>query len=167
MNRFWQTKSLAQMTQLEWEALCDGCGKCCLHKLLEATDDSGADAPADSDLYMAADETLYYTDVRCQFLDPHSAQCQCYAKRLELVDMCVNITLADLPRIHFMPTSCAYRRLHEGKGLPDWHPLLHGGSQTAMLAAQQSVRNYRTVSELEVDDDDLDLHIVRWPLNDA
>lgn len=160
---FWQHKSLAQMTPQEWEALCDGCGKCCLHKLI---DDSTDDSPADDGLHMNANDVLYYTDVRCDYLDPDSGQCQCYGERLDKVPMCVEITLADLPRIHFMPTSCAYRRLHEGRGLPEWHPLLHGGSQAPMLAARQSVMNYPTISERELQESDFDLRIVSWPLND-
>ena len=163
---FWQHKSLAQMTTEEWEALCDGCGKCCLHKLIDAAPPSN---PLDNNdgLYMSATDELHYTDVRCAYLDPESGQCQCYGERLQKVATCVEITLADLPRIHFMPTSCAYRRLHEGRGLPDWHPLLHGGSQAAMLAARQSVVNYPTISERELAEQDFELRIVSWPLHEV
>ena len=160
---FWLHKTLAEMSIAEWEALCDGCGKCCLHKLVEDVDDA---AETGAGLYMDASERLYYTDIRCAQLDPESGQCQCYAERLETVATCVNITLADLPQIHFMPTSCAYRRLHEGRGLPKWHPLLHNGSQAAMLAARQSVRSHPTISEREIDEDNFELRIVTWPLAD-
>ena len=171
--QFWLHKALAEMTTVEWEALCDGCGKCCLHKLVEdvGAEELGggpghADAHAENGLYMDPAERLYYTDIRCAQLDSESGQCRCYAQRLETVATCVNITLADLPRIHFMPNSCAYRRVHEGRGLPDWHPLLHDGSQAAMLAARQSVRSHPTVSEQDIDEDDFELRIVSWPLGD-
>lgn len=190
---FWLHKALAEMTSAEWEALCDGCGKCCLHKLVEEVDDEssrgnegssegvgegfnggvgegltdGLTEAISEGLYMSATERLYYTDIHCAQLDPNTGHCQCYAKRLETVATCVNITLADLPRIHFMPSSCAYRRLHEGRGLADWHPLLHNGSQAAMLAAGHSVRSYPTMSERDIDEDDFELRIVTWPLSDG
>lgn len=160
---FWQRKSLAQMNHEEWEALCDGCGKCCLHKLLDAADDEPAEDS--NDRHMSADETMYYTDVRCGYLDSATARCSCYAERLEKVADCVNITLKDLPFIHFMPPSCAYRRLHEGKGLPDWHPLLHQGSRAAMEAAQMTVAAYPTIADTQISEDDYELRIVTWPLS--
>lgn len=159
-DKFWQYKSLAAMNEQEWEALCDGCGKCCLNKLLDAANENDSD----EGLYMDASEQLYYTDIRCRYLDPETARCGCYSQRLQKVAECVNITLADLPQIHFMPSSCAYRRLHEGKGLPAWHPLLHGGSQQAMRRAGMSISNHATVSETEISEDDYELRIVTWPL---
>ncbi|MGX5913613.1 YcgN family cysteine cluster protein [Aliidiomarina sp. Khilg15.8] len=158
---FWEDKSLQQMSQTEWEALCDGCGKCCLHKLI----DSDEPAAEGTDGLMHAEESLHYTDVRCRYLDPDTARCGCYAERLDRVPDCVNITLADLPHIHFMPPSCAYRRLHEGKGLPHWHPLLHSGSVAPMQAAGMSITTHRTVSDTQVAEDDYELRIVTWPLN--
>ncbi|RUO26169.1 YcgN family cysteine cluster protein [Aliidiomarina minuta] len=160
---FWESKSLSQMSDSEWESLCDGCGKCCLHKIIDSDEDEPE--ASEADLYMRADETLFYTDVRCRYLDPKNARCGCYTERLERVPDCVNITLADLPYIHFMPPSCAYRRLHEGKGLPSWHPLLHQGSQQAMRDAGMSVSNYVTFSDAEISEDDYGLRIVTWPLN--
>ncbi|MCC5878542.1 MAG: YcgN family cysteine cluster protein [Idiomarina sp.] len=150
------------MNDAEWEALCDGCGKCCLHKLLDE-----APPPADeasTGLYMQADEEVYYTDIRCRYLDPDTARCGCYSKRLEKVAECVNITLADLPQIHFMPSTCAYRRLHEGVGLAEWHPLLHGGSKVPMQQAGIGVPAHNTISETQIDEDDYELRIVTWPL---
>ena len=160
-EKFWQDKSLRDMTSEEWEALCDGCGKCCLHKLV---DEEGAAPEGPSGLHMDAGEQLFYTDIRCRYLDPVTSRCGCYAQRLDKVAECVNITLADLPQIHFMPTSCAYRRLHEGKGLADWHPLLHNGSQQAMRRAGVSVASHPTISETDIDEDDYELRIVTWPL---
>lgn len=160
---FWEDKSLQQMSQTEWEALCDGCGKCCLHKLIDEDNDV-ADTDA-AGLHMHPDEVLHYTDVRCRYLDPDSAHCACYSERLARVPDCVNITLEDLPQIHFMPPSCAYRRLHEGKGLPHWHPLLHDGSVEPMRAAGMSITTHSTVSDAQIDEADYDLRIVTWPLN--
>lgn len=162
-DKFWESKPLAEMNAQEWEALCDGCGKCCLHKLLEATDTNETERNH-SGRYMAASEQLYYTDIRCRYLDPVTARCGCYSQRLQKVAECVNITLADLPHIHFMPSTCAYRRLHEGKGLPEWHPLLHGGSQQPMRRAGMSTSNHATISETEISEDDYELRIVSWPL---
>lgn len=146
---FWQVKTLAEMSDDEWESLCDGCGKCCLHKLVD--EDS-------------SDQTLYYTDVRCGYLDPTSAQCGCYPERLNKVSACVNITLQDLPQIHFMPPSCAYRRLHEGHQLPSWHPLRHGGSKAAMERAGMAISNHSTRCETNTTDEEFELRIATWPL---
>ncbi|RUO19315.1 YcgN family cysteine cluster protein [Aliidiomarina iranensis] len=155
---FWQEKTLAEMSESEWEALCDGCGKCCLHKLLEDRDDVADDAP------MELGEDLHYTNVACQLLDTKAGGCSNYANRHQFVPDCVQLSLAALPTIHFMPPSCAYRRLHEGRGLPSWHPLLHGGSRAAMAAAGMAVTGYATQKDTEcAPEDGL---IVSWPLYD-
>lgn len=170
MAEFWQAKSLEQLTEAQWESLCDGCGKCCLHKLLDADAElieGKTVADADESLFMHAEESMYYTDIRCRHLDPQTARCGCYQTRLEKVPDCVNITLADLPRIHFMPPSCAYRRLHEGRDLPSWHPLRHNGSRAAMIKAGIAVATYSTISDYTISEDHYDLRIVTWPLLDA
>ncbi|RUO59533.1 YcgN family cysteine cluster protein [Pseudidiomarina insulisalsae] len=146
---FWQRKSFAQMTHEEWESLCDGCGKCCLHKLIDSDD---------------MDETVHYTDVSCVLLNTETAQCSNYAERTQHVLDCVVITPENVYELDFMPTSCAYRRLAEGRGLASWHPLLHGGSKAAMIAAGMSAAG-RVLNEDEVHED-LELRIVTWPLND-
>ncbi len=154
---FWQQKTLYDMTQTEWESLCDGCGKCCLHKVIEARDDVADDVP------MRADDTMHYVNVACQLLDTESGRCRHYATRLEYVPSCVVLTPERLENIHFMPTSCAYRRLHEGKPLPSWHPLLHDGSRVAMVEAGMATTGYRLHSETDDVTED-DIIIIKWPL---
>ena len=106
---FWEAKSLDAMTDAEWESLCDGCGQCCLHKLVN-------DETAD----------VFYTRVACQLLDDESGRCKRYATRLEEVEDCLDVRRMSAAELAWMPRSCAYRRLAEGKSLPRWHPLITG-----------------------------------------
>ena len=143
MIHFWEHKSLAEMTQGEWESLCDGCGQCCLHKLVnEETAD------------------VFYTRVACRLLDTSTAQCQHYAARTEKVSDCLDVRNMDSAELAWMPRSCAYRRLSEGKALPIWHPLLTGDPQS-VLSAGVSVA-HRTISEDDADLDDLEAEIIEW-----
>ncbi len=144
--RFWQTKTLAEMNDAEWEALCDGCGKCCLVKLQD--EESGE---------------IAYTDLACQLLDTDSCRCLHYQRRLELVPDCVKLTKENLSQIDFMPPSCAYRLLSEGKPLPDWHPLVSGDADSTMKAGKSV--NGRVTPETLVDGA-LENHIVDWPLEE-
>ncbi|HDP89781.1 MAG TPA: YcgN family cysteine cluster protein [Thioalkalivibrio sp.] len=142
---FWQEKTLAQMTRAEWESLCDGCARCCLHKL----QDSGSD-----------DARVYYTDVACRLLDPESCRCSDYAHRLERVDDCIDLAREDFDQFQWLPSTCAYRLLAQGGDLPVWHPLVTGDPQS-VHAAGQSVRG-RVICEIEVADDEFEDHIVAW-----
>lgn len=142
---FWRQKTLAQMSEQEWESLCDGCGKCCLNKLID--DDT---------------DELYYTSACCKLLDRHTGQCSDYLRRFKQVPDCVKVSLDDSDGFGWLPPTCAYRRLNEGRDLPNWHPLLTG-STTAMHQAGQSVRG-KVVDERTVDD--LQDYIVIWPLID-
>lgn len=141
---FWRRKTLAEMTREEWESLCDGCGRCCLVKLQDPDDD----------------ETVY-TDVACRLLDRGSCRCSDYPNRKRRVPDCVVLTPDKIDRLHWMPSSCAYRRLAEGRDLAWWHPLVSGDPESVHRAGI-SVRG-RVVSEDEVSDDDLELRIVEWP----
>jgi hypothetical protein len=107
--RFWESKPLEAMDRDEWEALCDGCGKCCLHKLEDV--DTGI---------------LYWTNVACRLLDRVSCTCRDYPDRHRQVPDCVQLTPENLATIDWLPETCAYRRVAAGQGLPDWHPLLSG-----------------------------------------
>lgn len=156
-TEFWQQKSLTEMTQTEWESLCDGCGKCCLHKVLEARDDVADDVP------MRADDTMHFVNVACQLLDTESGRCRHYPTRLEYVPSCVVLTAEQLENIHFMPPSCAYRRLAEGKPLPSWHPLLNAGSRVAMVEAGMATTGYSLYSDAEEVAEN-DVVIITWPL---
>ena len=159
-DKYWEHKSLEQMNDEEWEALCDGCAKCCLHKFI---DDEQADDPATTDVIHEG-ESIVYTNIACNLLNTKTCACTKYSERTVLVPDCVKLTKENLKDIFFMPPSCAYRRLYEGKALPDWHPLLHGGKKSAMHAAGQSVRG-KTISENDVDIEDFEDYIVRWPLD--
>lgn len=141
---FWRRKSLAEMTKAEWESLCDGCGKCCLLKLED--EDTGE---------------VDYTDVACRLLDLDTCRCTNYRRRAELVPQCVVLSPERLERLSWMPSTCAYRLLYEGKDLPWWHPLVSGDRSTVHLAAA-SVR-HRVLSETEIDDDTLEDRVVTWP----
>ncbi len=139
---FWKRKSLSEMTPGEWESLCDGCAKCCLHKLEDA--DTGA---------------VSYTDVACRLLDTESCRCTDYARRRSLVSDCVVLTPGNVERLRWMPSTCAYRRLAEGKDLAPWHPLVSGDPESVHEAGV-SVRG-RVVGEKRAGD--LEEHIVLWP----
>jgi uncharacterized cysteine cluster protein YcgN (CxxCxxCC family) len=143
---FWRRKSLSQMTNSEWESLCDGCGKCCLNKLEE-------------------EETsrIYYTAVGCRLLDGESCRCRDYAHRQDMVSDCVRLTPRNLRRINWLPPSCAYVLVAQGKDLYWWHPLVSGDSDT-VHAAGVSARGRVTASEIDVPDEDLEDYIVNWPL---
>jgi hypothetical protein len=143
---FWLRKSLKEMTNSEWESLCDGCGKCCLNKLEEEETDR-----------------TFYTNVGCRLLDGESCRCRDYTHRLKKVDDCVRLTPKNLKSITWLPPSCAYVLLAEGKDLYWWHPLVSGDPET-VHAAGVSVRGRVYASEVDVPDKDLEDYIVSWPL---
>ncbi|MEL6233277.1 MAG: YcgN family cysteine cluster protein [Pseudomonadota bacterium] len=137
---FW-TRPLAELTEAEWEALCDGCGKCCLIKLED--EESGA---------------LTYTDVACRLFDDATCTCGNYPLRRQLVPQCVVLTAQTLASdAAWMPASCAYRLRAEGRPLPDWHPLLAGPDRIHALG--HSMRD-RTTPEWEVAEEDLEDHAI-------
>ncbi len=139
---FWE-KPLTELTQPEWESLCDGCGRCCLKKLTNA---SGS--------------RVEFTRVICRYFNHASHRCGCYAKRAELVPDCLNVKQMDIGKINWMPDTCAYRLRFEGRPLFDWHPLI-AGSRSRMDAEGISVGG-RAVSEEYVHEDGYDEHIIRW-----
>ncbi len=136
--RFWERVPLDKMTSQEWEALCDGCGRCCLLKLED-------------------DETqeIAFTRVSCRLLDTDTCRCGQYETRKTFVPDCVVLTPKTLDEIaYWMPTTCAYRRLHEGKPLNDWHPLV-SGDPASVHEAGVSVKGW-AIPEFEIDEDDLE-----------
>lgn len=161
MAAFWQEKTLSEMTRTEWESLCDGCGKCCLHKFI---DDEAVETPESTDVLQEG-ETVEFTNIVCDYLNTKTCSCTQYQKRTELVPDCVQLTKDNLQDIFYMPNSCTYRRLHEGRGLPQWHPLLNRNKKTAMHKAGMSVRG-KTVYEHQVDKEKYEDYIVLWPLQD-
>jgi uncharacterized cysteine cluster protein YcgN (CxxCxxCC family) len=139
---FWRVKTLEQMTITEWESLCDGCGRCCLHKLRD--DETGE---------------LEFTNVACRLLDTHTCACSNYANRSREVPDCISLTPAALAQIDWLPPSCAYRLIAENKDLPAWHPLVTGDAQSTRSAGA-SVSD-RVISESDAGP--LEHHIVSWP----
>ncbi|MCC2607385.1 YcgN family cysteine cluster protein [Planctobacterium marinum] len=162
MPAFWEEKSLSEMTRQEWESLCDGCGKCCLHKFI---DDDAVETPETTDV-LEEGESVEFTNIVCDYLNTKTCSCTQYDNRTELVPDCVQLTKDNLRDIFYMPTSCSYRRLHEGRGLPAWHPLLNRNKKTAMHKAGMSVRG-KTVFEHQVDAEKYEDYIVLWPLQDT
>lgn len=142
-SEFWKNYALQELSQAEWEALCDGCGLCCLVKL---EDDETAE--------------VAYTKVSCKLLDCETAQCSDYPNRLQHVPDCIQLTPEKLDKIHWLPSSCAYRRVNEGKNLPAWHYLLTG-SRDNVIKARKSAAG-RCISEVEVDEEQIEDYIVRW-----
>ena len=138
---FWKRKTLAEMNREEWESLCDGCGKCCLNKLIND------------------DDELFFPDAACRLLDLHTSRCTDYANRLREVPDCEVLTADNIQGFQWMTSTCAYRLLAEGKDLFDWHPLISGDPESVHKAGI-SVRG-RAVSEEDVLD--LDQRIVDWP----
>jgi hypothetical protein len=139
--RFWELP-LEALTPEEWEALCDGCGKCCLLKLED--EDSGA---------------VHYTDIACRLFDPDSCRCGNYALRRTLVPGCVVLSPDNIGEVAgWMPASCAYRLRAEGRPLPGWHPLVSGDPESVHRAGM-SVRG-RTVPEWEVPEEELEDHLI-------
>ena len=139
--KFWEQKSLSAMNDEEWESLCDGCGRCCLSKLEDAY--SG---------------TIHYTNVPCRLLDTRACRCTDYPRRSEKVPDCVRLTPDQPESFHWLPTTCAYRRLHEGRPLPDWHPLITGTPQSVHDAGI-SVRGRCAPV---YDDEELEFHLIDW-----
>lgn len=140
---FWEVKPLAELTSEEWESLCDGCAKCCLVRLEDEEDG-----------------TVYTTRLHCQLLDAKSCRCRDYSNRLEVVPDCFKLTPENLSSVNWLPASCSYRRLQQGKHLPAWHPLI-SGDKNSVHRKGKSVQG-RVVSELFVHPDDLEEHIIHW-----
>jgi uncharacterized cysteine cluster protein YcgN (CxxCxxCC family) len=143
---FWKRKSLVQMTDSEWESLCDGCGRCCLVKLEE--EETGH---------------IFFTDVGCRLLDGTTCRCRDYANRTAEVDDCVRLRPGNVRDIAWLPPSCAYRLVAEGRDLYWWHRLVSGDAETVHRAGI-SVRGRVAASEQSLSDAEIENRIVNWPL---
>lgn len=139
----WWEKPLQEMSRREWEALCDGCGRCCLHKLEDC--DTGR---------------IYYTRVACRLLDLDRCRCKDYSRRRTRVDDCVTLDPETLGDAAWLPKTCAYRRLAEGRSLAWWHPLVSGDPETVRRAGI-SVSG-RVLPESHVAIEGLEEHVIRW-----
>ena len=144
---FWKTKSLSEMSTEEWESLCDGCGRCCLNKLEDI--DTG---------------TIHYTNVACRLLDLKRCRCSQYTQRLDFVPDCISLSPKNIQTITWLPHTCAYRRLAEGKDLAWWHPLVSHSDKTVHQAGI-SVRG-KVVSEDAIPAQEFKERIIDWIEND-
>ncbi|MEM7508761.1 MAG: YcgN family cysteine cluster protein [Pseudomonadota bacterium] len=141
-SRFWEGVPLDRMSRAEWEALCDGCGRCCAVKLED--EDTGR---------------VHYTNVTCRLFDNATCRCGNYALRRQLVKGCVLLTPEGLEEAaEWLPRSCAYRRLYEGRALAAWHPLVSGDPDSVRRAGMSL--HDRGIPEYEVEERDLEDHIV-------
>ncbi len=138
---FWESKKLSEMTTAEWESICDGCGKCCLNKLED--EDSGE---------------IFFTSVVCDLIDLESCQCTRYSERTTLVPECLDLKQHDFAEYNWLPTTCAYRLLIDGKPLPSWHPLV-SKNKDSVKEAGVSIASY---AMKESDIDNLEDHIIEW-----
>ncbi|BBL70820.1 YcgN family cysteine cluster protein [Methylogaea oryzae] len=137
---FWRTKSLAEMTETEWESLCDGCGKCCLHKI------------EDEDT-----EEILFTDVACRLLDIGRCRCSRYAERAVLIPECLDLRHG-FDQWQWLPVTCAYRLLAQGGELPSWHPLVCGNAELVHVVGA-SVRDFAVPESEAVLLED---HVIEW-----
>ena len=142
---FWKTKTLEELSGAEWESLCDGCARCCLETLED--EDTGK---------------IYFTHMSCRLLDAGQGSCRDYATRSAKVSDCVRLTPDNVRSLNWLPSSCAYKLVAEGRDLYWWHPLISGDPNTVHEAGV-SVRGRVWGSEDEVEEADLEDHIVRWP----
>ena len=142
-NKFWETKSLIDMNENEWESLCDKCGKCCVIKL------------EDFDT-----QQVHYTNVSCKLLCEKSASCKDYENRKSIVPDCIILSPDNLKDLKWMPETCAYKLLNEGKNLPYWHPLLSGNDKE-IVKSGNSVKN-RVTNENEIKIKNLPDYIFNW-----
>jgi uncharacterized cysteine cluster protein YcgN (CxxCxxCC family) len=139
-ERFWE-RPLAELDREEWEALCDGCGRCCLHKLED--EDTGE---------------IAHTNVACKLLDCRTARCSDYRHRKAFVPDCLRLTMKIVGEVEWLPESCAYRLRAAGKPLPDWHYLL-SGDRDAVHRRGPGVAG-KVVSEIRAGP--LEHHVVDW-----
>lgn len=144
-KRFWETKPMSELSQKEWEALCDGCGKCCLNKIED--EETGQ---------------VFLTRVACRLFDDNSCHCSQYSIRHQFVPECIVLKPDNIEEhAYWMPRTCAYRLVWQGKPLPTWHPLISGDPETVHDAGI-SIRG-RTVPEYEIDEDDWEDHLIEEP----
>ncbi|WII96266.1 YcgN family cysteine cluster protein [Moraxella haemolytica] len=142
---FWERYTLHEMNDAEWEALCDGCGVCCLVKFLDDDDPRFTE----------------YTDVACQLLNCQTGHCSDYANRKAQVPDCIRLTADMVADMMWLPRHCAYKRLHLGQNLPHWHYLLAGQQRHELAMNKVGVRG-RCVPETAFDEDEIEERIIRW-----
>ena len=142
-KRFWESKKLNQMNEEEWESLCDRCGKCCVIKLI------------DEDTNF-----LHYTNVSCHLFDKEKCHCKDYNNRKKIVKDRVELSVDNLEVIKWLPETCSYKLLSEGKNLPNWHPLIQG-NRNLMEKENNSVKG-RVISENSIDKENIKDYLFNW-----
>lgn len=142
-SNFWEVKSLSDMTQEEWESLCDGCGRCCLNKLED--EDTGE---------------IYFTNVACKLFDIEKCRCSDYENRKVSMPDCMILSFDNKAALEVMPSTCAYSLLYQGKSLPEWHPLITGNKES-VIEADMSVTG-KVISEEHVHYEQLPEHLINW-----
>ncbi|MBE9516066.1 MAG: YcgN family cysteine cluster protein [Proteobacteria bacterium] len=140
---FWEQKTLQEMNQQEWESLCDGCAVCCVLKIQDEDTDE-----------------IFFTNIVCHFLDSENGRCGDYDNRCKNVPTCIQLTPENADQLYWMPNTCAYRLLAEGKPLPQWHHLI-SGDRESVHHSSISIRG-RVVSEAHIHPDDVDEFVVEW-----
>jgi hypothetical protein len=145
---FWEEKSLSEMSREEWESLCDHCGKCCLLKLEDEDDEAGS---------------VYYTNIVCHLFNHDDGHCTDYPNREQRVPTCLRLTQDNLDDIAWLPPSCSYRSIMEGRGLEDWHHLISGDKNTIHETGNSVLG--KVISENDIDEEQIEEYIVEWPLN--
>jgi uncharacterized cysteine cluster protein YcgN (CxxCxxCC family) len=141
MQPFWQTKQLHELDAVEGEALCDGCAKCCAHKL--QVEETGQ---------------VHYTCVACRLRDVNTCRCTDYANRREIVSECAVLSTDHPEFFAWMPGTCSCRLMHEGKPLPEWHPLITGNPQSAHRHGASARKNL--IPECLADEKPLEKYII-------
>ena len=144
---FWEIKSLAEMSPAEWESLCDGCGLCCLVRFEDEETDE-----------------VVPTRVHCKLFDGQLCRCTDYENRKDQVPDCIKLTPGNIEELRWMPRSCAYRRLAEGRGLPAWHPLVTGDPESTHKAGV-SIRG-QTINETDLAEPEDALEYAAWDLDE-
>ena len=142
-EKYWETKTLSEMSQYEWESLCDGCGRCCLNKLED--EDTGE---------------IYFTNVTCKLLDVEKCCCTDYENRMNSMPDCMILSVDNAAALEVMPSTCAYRLLQLGKALPGWHPLISGTKESVIEAGISIVG--KVISEEYIHFEQYPDHLINW-----
>lgn len=140
-DRFWERIPLKQLNQSQWESICDGCCQCCAHKLQDEETDE-----------------IFKTNIVCRYLDVKEGRCTVYSERHEYVPDCIKVTPDNADKLKWMPETCGYRRLANGKPLPKWHPLETGNPDSTKLAGATVYK--KVISEADINPDDIEDYIV-------
>ncbi len=141
VDRFWEKIPLKQLSEQQWESICDGCCQCCAHKL------------EDEDT-----REIVKTNIVCQYLDVQKCHCTVYPKRHQYVPDCIKVTPENAAELRWMPETCGYRLIAQGKPLPDWHPL-ESGEQSSVIQSDSSIVG-KVISEADIDEDDFEDYVV-------